>query len=115
MFFDRTRKPGPSLPQLHTLQGRPIELVCSYKCLGFILEENMNFNLHIKQLLTKLKLKLGFYFRNSSCFTQKARKKLVEAMFLPVLDLIEITGFCISFSIEIYNACKVLCSSLCSI
>lgn len=86
MFFDRTRKPGPSLPQLHTLQGRPIELVCSYKYLGFILEENMNFNLHIKQLLTKLKLKLGFYFRNSSCFTQKARKKLVEAMFLPALD-----------------------------
>lgn len=36
MFFTRTRKPGPSLPQLHTLQGRPIESVCSYKYLGFI-------------------------------------------------------------------------------
>lgn len=52
-FFNRTRKPGPSLPQLHTLQGRPIELVSSYKYLGFILKKDMSFKLHIEQLLAK--------------------------------------------------------------
>ena len=37
-------------------------------------------------MLSKLRLQLGFYFRNSACFSQSARKKLVEATFLPVLD-----------------------------
>lgn len=123
MFFNRTCKSGPSLPQLHTLQGRLKELVCSYKYLGFILDEIMCFILHIKQLLTKLKLKLGFYLRNRSCFTQKARKNWLKLRFcrfklwrcvLQTLhkDLVEIIGFCVSFSIEIYNPCKstVLCT-----
>lgn len=75
-----------SLPSLYTLQGNSIELVSSYRYLGFVLEEDLSFKLHIKHLLSKLRLQLGFYFRNSACFSQSAKRKLVEATFLPVLD-----------------------------
>jgi len=44
----------------------------------------MSFDLHIK--VTKLKLKRFFFFRNSTCFTKKAKKRLVKSTFLPVLD-----------------------------
>ena len=39
-----------------------------------------------EHLIKKSKLKLGFFFRNRTCFTFAARKKLVAATFLPVLD-----------------------------
>ena len=86
MIFSRNRRSIPSIPPLFTLQGTAIELVSSYKYLGFVLEEDLSFKLHVKQLLSKLRLKLGFYYRNSACFSQSARRKLVEATFLPVLD-----------------------------
>ncbi len=34
----------------------------------------------------KLRIKLGFYFRNKFCFSFNVRKKLVTATFLPMLD-----------------------------
>ena len=70
MIFSKKHKCGSSPPPLYTLQGRSIELVSSYKYLGFVLEEDLSFKLHVMQLLTKLRLKLGFYFRNSDCFSQ---------------------------------------------
>ena len=42
--------------------------------------------LTFKILGKKLKLKVGFYFRNKSCFSLEARRRLVEATFLPVLE-----------------------------
>lgn len=85
MTFARSRRNIP-IPPLLTLQGSSIDLVSSYKYLGFVLEEDLSFKLHVKQLVSKLKLKLGFYYRNSACFSQSARRKLVEATYLPVLD-----------------------------
>lgn len=86
MVFNRKQKRDILPPPLHTLEGKPIELVSSYKYLGFVLEQDLSFKLHVENLLSKLRLKLGFYYRNSACFSQSARKKLVEATFLPVLD-----------------------------
>ena len=40
----------------------------------------------IDKLVWKLRVKLGLYFRNKSCFTLQARRKLISATFLPVLD-----------------------------
>jgi len=37
------------------------------------------FQPHIQQLVKKLKLRLGFYFRNKSCFSFNAKKRLVAA------------------------------------
>ena len=66
--------------------GTLIERVSSYKYLGIWIDEKLSFNVHISNLLKKLKLKMGFYFRNKSCFTFSAKKKLVEATFLSVID-----------------------------
>ncbi len=86
MVFSRKHKCESSPPPLYSLQGNSVELVSSYRYLGFVLEEDLSFKLHVKQLLSKLRLQLGFYFRNSACFSQSAKRKLVEATFLPVLD-----------------------------
>ncbi|CDQ99601.1 unnamed protein product [Oncorhynchus mykiss] len=42
--------------------------------------------LHIQQLTKKLKLKLGFIFRNKACFSFEARRRLVSATCMPLLD-----------------------------
>ncbi len=57
-----------------------------YKYLGIWIDDTLIFNVYIANLIRKLKLKLGFYFRNKSNFTSNAKKKLVEAIFLTVLD-----------------------------
>lgn len=51
------------------------------------IDEKLSFNVHISNLVKKLKMKIGFNFRNKSCFTFSAKKKkLVEATFLSVID-----------------------------
>ena len=71
---------------IYTDQGKSIEAVSSYKYLGFLIDEHFSFKPHIDNLVKKLKLKLGFYFRNKSCFTMSSRKRLVDATFLPIID-----------------------------
>lgn len=34
----------------------------------------------------KLRVKLGFYYRNKSCFSLRAQEFMISATFLPVLD-----------------------------
>jgi len=60
--------------------------VATYKYLGITLDDSLSFKCHIDQLLKKLKLKLGFFFRNKACFSFNARKRIVAATFLPLLD-----------------------------
>ncbi len=60
-----------------TLQGNLITLVSEYKYLGIIIDNTIIFSSHINYLKQKLRQKLGFYFRNKSCFSFYARKKLV--------------------------------------
>ena len=60
--------------------------MAEYKYLGFILDDHLTFKVHIQNLVRKLRLKLGFYFRNKACFSPATRKKLVESTFLPLID-----------------------------
>ena len=69
-----------------TTQGQQIDAVSTYKYLGFLIDGHLSFKPHIQSLVKNLKLKLGFYFGNKSCFSLDVRRKLVEATFLPVLD-----------------------------
>ena len=46
----------------------------------------MSFKSHIENLVSKLKLKLGFFFRNKACFSLQTRKRLISTTFLPLLD-----------------------------
>jgi len=51
-------------------------------------DDQLSFRSHIENLIKKkkLKLKLDFFYRHRTCFTFAAKKKLVAATFLPVLD-----------------------------
>ncbi len=86
VVFSGSKKFDNNLSSLQTLQGSVIELVKEYKYLGIIVDDVLYFSSHITQLKKKLKIKLGFYFRNKFCFSFNVRKKLVTATFLPMLD-----------------------------
>ncbi len=86
MLFSGSKKFNKNVSSLQTLQGSVIELVKEYKYLGIIVDDVLSFSSHITQLKKKLRIKLGFYFRNKFCFSFNVRKKLVTATFLPVLD-----------------------------
>ena len=85
LFSNRKKVPSP-LPKIFTKQGQSIELVSSYKYLGIHIDDSLTFTEHIESLLKRLKLKLGFFFRNKSCFSFHIRKQLVSATFMSVLD-----------------------------
>ena len=85
MFFSRANESTQNLPIL-TSQGRVIDLVTSYKYLGIHIDQQLSFKPHISCLISKLKVKLGFYFRNKSCFSLGTRKYLISSTFLPLLD-----------------------------
>ena len=72
--------------QIVTLNNKVIERVATYKYLGFFLEENLSFKHHIECLTKKLRIKLGFLYRNKCCFSFGARKKIVQAVLLSVID-----------------------------
>ena len=86
MLFSNGKQLPSHLPRLLTVQGIEIELVKSYKYLGILIDDNLSFKCHIDKLVSKLKLKLGFFFRNKSCFSFQVRKHLITTTFLPLLD-----------------------------
>ena len=71
---------------ISTKNGTNIERVMVYKYLGIYTDENISFKHHISNLASKLRQKIGFFYRNKSCFPLHCRKTLVEATFLSVLD-----------------------------
>uniref|UniRef100_A0A8C7PVH2 Reverse transcriptase domain-containing protein n=1 Tax=Oncorhynchus mykiss TaxID=8022 RepID=A0A8C7PVH2_ONCMY len=86
MLFSKARNRPLNLSPITTCQGKEIEVVTKYKYLGILIDDGLSFKLHIQQLTTKLKLKLAFYFRNKACFSFEARRRLVSATCMPLLD-----------------------------
>ena len=74
------------LPNMCPAQGTDIERVTTYTYLGFLIEQNSSLKLHTEKVVSKLKIKWGFFYRNKSCFSFQTRKHLISATFLPVLD-----------------------------
>jgi len=58
-----------------------LEVVTRYKYLGIWLDDCLSFKRQVNNLLRKLWVKLGFFFRNKSCFSLEARKRLVSVTF----------------------------------
>uniref|UniRef100_A0A8C2Q2T0 ribonuclease H n=1 Tax=Cyprinus carpio TaxID=7962 RepID=A0A8C2Q2T0_CYPCA len=85
MLFTHSRN-VQDLPQIITLYNQKIERVSCYNYLGFLLDEKLTFNPHVDKLVKKLRVKLRFYYGNKACFNLKARKELVAATFLSVVD-----------------------------
>jgi hypothetical protein len=65
MTFTRART-LPENVSIVTSGGLSIEKVSSYKYLGIWLDDKMSFKVHVGNLVTQLKLKLGFYFCNKA-------------------------------------------------
>lgn len=57
------------ITHIKTLQGAEIETVECYKYLGLWLDTSLTFRTHVEQLSNKLKVKIGFLYRNKSCFS----------------------------------------------
>lgn len=86
MLFSNHKKVPKTLPVVSTLEGNLIEVVHEYKYLGIVIDDSLTFKPLIDKLVKKLKLKLGFFFRNKTCFSFGVKKRLVSATFLSVLD-----------------------------
>ena len=63
------------LPKITKKLGQSTEFVSFYKYFGRHIDESLTFKEHIESL-AKLKLKLGFFFGNESCFSSHVRKQL---------------------------------------
>lgn len=86
MLYSKSKKSLDSFPSIFTIHGEQIKQVKLYKYLGILIDDQLSFKFHINKLVQKLKLKIGFYFRNKACFSWKTRRRLVAATFLPALD-----------------------------
>lgn len=87
MLFSNVGKTLTSCPIIVTLQGSQIELMSQY--LVILIDDGLNFKPQIKNVVMKLKLKLGFYFRNKSCFPYVGRKNAWDQV-PPLLDYIDL-------------------------
>ena len=72
--------------QITTTNGSNIERISEYKYLGIWLDEKFTFKCHIDNLTCKLRQKIGFFYRNRASFPEICRKRVIEAVFLSVLD-----------------------------
>lgn len=89
IIFSRSKVENPPNISLTTLNGIQIKRVITYKYLGIWLDENLSFKTHIEQLSRKLKIKLGFLYRNKQCLSIENRLQIVQTTFLSVLDYAE--------------------------
>ncbi len=85
MFFSRSDVFNNN-SRINTLQNTLIETVESYKYLGIWLDSRLSFKTHVEHLIKKLEKKLGFLFRNKSCFSLTSRKTLVQSTIMSVFD-----------------------------
>ena len=80
MLFSKAKKTPEPVLDILTTQGIKLEVVACYKYLGIWLDDCLSFELQVNNLLRKLRVKLGFFFRNKSCFSLEARKRLCDLL-----------------------------------
>ena len=86
LFFTRSKDIDFSSIVITTLDGTIIERVTEYKYLGIWLDERLTFKFHITNLASKSRQKIGFLYRNKDSFPPLCRKRIIESIFLSVLD-----------------------------
>ena len=89
MLFSKAKTTGTDIPPLSTLDGTSIEKVSKYKYLGLWLDDNLSFKHHVNDLASRLRQKVGFLYRNRSCFPPICRKRIIEAVFMSVSRCIQ--------------------------
>ena len=86
MIFSRAQNINYDFLHINTFNGSPIERVTEYKYLGILLDDQLTFKYHISDLTTRLRQKIGLLYRNKISFPKICRKRIVEAVFMSVLD-----------------------------
>ena len=86
MLFTSSRARPQNVPSVVTLEGSVIQVVTSYRYLGFLIDDSLTFEPLVRYLVKKLRLKLFVFFRNKMCFSFNVKKRLVAATFLSVMD-----------------------------
>ena len=86
MLFSRAREIDFNSLRIITSSGCNIDRVTEYKYLGIWLDDKLTFKHHVDNLTCKLRQKIGFFYRNSASFPMACRKRVIEAVFLSVLD-----------------------------
>ena len=78
MLVSKAKKAPEPVLDIVTTQGIKLEVVACYKYLGIWLDDCLTFKRHVNNLLNKLRVRLGFFYRNKSCFSLEARKRLCD-------------------------------------
>ena len=86
MLSSKARNVDLDSLQISLANGIQLERVSAYKYLGLCIDQKLTFQHHIGHLSAKLRQKVGFLYRNRSSFPLSCRRRVVEAIFLSVLD-----------------------------
>ena len=86
MLFSKARNIDFNSLQLCSKIGTVLERVTSYKYLGIWLDEKLDFKTHVDLLVKKIIMKLRLRYRNKCSFTNFDRKRIIEALYVSVLD-----------------------------
>uniref|UniRef100_A0A3B5BCC6 Reverse transcriptase domain-containing protein n=1 Tax=Stegastes partitus TaxID=144197 RepID=A0A3B5BCC6_9TELE len=86
MIFNKNLPQIQSPINIISLDGSIIDFVNNYKYLGIWLDPCLSFETHINSLLTTVKNRIGFLYRNRSSFTRSAKHLLVKMTVLPIFD-----------------------------
>lgn len=73
-------------PSIRIFHCKTLELVTIDKYLGLIIDGDFSFRVHVQNVYSNLRVKIGFYYRNKSCFSLRAQKLMISSIFLPTLD-----------------------------
>lgn len=68
-----------------------IDYIECYKYLGVWLDGKLSYEIHINELLKRVKACIGFLYRNKSSFTHSLKQHLVKLTVLPILHYGDLT------------------------
>ncbi len=85
MLFSNSKNINHGSLKIYSENNTTIERVQRYKYLGIWVEKITFKNPHW-HFVIKAKTKIGFLFKNKTCFPLFTRKRIVEAVFLSLLD-----------------------------
>ena len=103
LLLTNSRSRPQNIPTVVMLEGGEIEIVSSYEYLGILIDDSLTFKPHVLNLVKKLRLKLGFYFRNKLCFSFNVKKQLFAATFLSVLDYGDLLYMTLTHHCELHS------------
>ena len=102
-------KKSKSQDMIISLSNTVLEKVCSYKYLGFILDDQLNFNKHITEMIKLVSHKLYLLSRIRKYLTGNASLIIFKTMILSLIELVKIILVILqSYSIGVFESVIIL-------